>query len=308
MAAGRAVEGGVTEGEDAAVGGDEPVALAVGRGRHADDRLVEGDGTGRAVEGGVTKGEDAAIGSDKPVALPVLRRGDGDDGVVERPADGAERTSRAEVPHRPLRTGEPVVVRGDAGQRGHARAVDAPAATSAVRCETDNQCGDQRRAPVTAARHPGQGGTDRRGAPAAAEPLLHMHVRRIVVCPRVLERCTRGEDGRVAGGLIAEDLTPRPQRSLVQPEPSERGAKSDRRLFAVPLKWWFRNEMATTVCAAGARVDRGDRDECTQAGGRDFVVGRAGAGSHGGTCRRRSSRCSCTQGHREHSIVGRRGR
>jgi len=48
-----------------------------------------------------------------------------------------------------------------------------------------------------------------------------------------------------------EDLTPRPQRSLVQPEPSERGAKSDRRLFAVPLKWWFRNEMATTVCPPG---------------------------------------------------------
>ena len=36
-----AVEPGVTEGEDAAVGGDLPVAAAVGRRRHADDRAFE---------------------------------------------------------------------------------------------------------------------------------------------------------------------------------------------------------------------------------------------------------------------------
>ena len=35
------VEAGVAVGEDAAVGGHEPVALAVGRRRHADDRLVQ---------------------------------------------------------------------------------------------------------------------------------------------------------------------------------------------------------------------------------------------------------------------------
>ena len=40
--AGRAEEGGVAVGEDAAVGGHQPVALAAGRGGHADDGLVEG--------------------------------------------------------------------------------------------------------------------------------------------------------------------------------------------------------------------------------------------------------------------------
>ena len=37
-----AVEGGVAEGEDAAVGGDEPVALAVGGGGHADQGRLLG--------------------------------------------------------------------------------------------------------------------------------------------------------------------------------------------------------------------------------------------------------------------------
>ena len=48
-AARRAVVAGVTEGEDAAVGGDEPVAVAVGGRRHADDGLVEVEGARRAV-------------------------------------------------------------------------------------------------------------------------------------------------------------------------------------------------------------------------------------------------------------------
>ncbi len=41
VATGRAVEAGVTEGEDPAVGGHLPVAAAVGGGGDADDRLVE---------------------------------------------------------------------------------------------------------------------------------------------------------------------------------------------------------------------------------------------------------------------------
>jgi len=40
-AAGGAVAGGAAEGEDAAVAGDQPVAVARGGRRHADDRLVE---------------------------------------------------------------------------------------------------------------------------------------------------------------------------------------------------------------------------------------------------------------------------
>ena len=45
-----AVEVGVAEGEDAAVGRHEPVAVAVGRGGHADDGLVEVNAAGGAVE------------------------------------------------------------------------------------------------------------------------------------------------------------------------------------------------------------------------------------------------------------------
>ena len=67
--AGRTEEPGVTEGEDPAVAGHEPVALAGRGGGHADDRLVEADVAGRAEEGGVTEGEDPAVGGHQPVAL-----------------------------------------------------------------------------------------------------------------------------------------------------------------------------------------------------------------------------------------------
>ena len=41
LAAGRAVEVGVAEGEDSAVSCDQPVALAIRGGGHADDRPVQ---------------------------------------------------------------------------------------------------------------------------------------------------------------------------------------------------------------------------------------------------------------------------
>ncbi len=71
MAAHRPVEGGVAEGEEAAVGGHQPVALAVGRGGHAHHRLVQTHASGRPVEAGVTEGEEAAVGGHLPIALAV---------------------------------------------------------------------------------------------------------------------------------------------------------------------------------------------------------------------------------------------
>ena len=50
-AAERAEVAGVPVGEDAAVPGHQPVAAAVGRGRHAGHRRIEVEGAGRAVEG-----------------------------------------------------------------------------------------------------------------------------------------------------------------------------------------------------------------------------------------------------------------
>src|SRR4029077_663770 len=93
------------EGEDAAVGGDQPVAAAVGGGGHADDGLVEVEAAGGAVEPGVAEGEDAAVGGDEPVvapgggggpaggagelvAAPVGGGGHADDGLVEVEAAG----------------------------------------------------------------------------------------------------------------------------------------------------------------------------------------------------------------------------
>ena len=81
--AGGAVEAGVAEGEDAAVGRHQPVALAVGRGGHPHDGLVEVQVAGGAVEAGVAEGEDAPVGRHQPVALAIGRGGHADDGLVE---------------------------------------------------------------------------------------------------------------------------------------------------------------------------------------------------------------------------------
>ena len=68
MLPGRPVELRVAVGEHAAVARHQPVAAAVGRGRHADDGLVEPDGAGGAVELGAAEAEDAAVGGDLPVS------------------------------------------------------------------------------------------------------------------------------------------------------------------------------------------------------------------------------------------------
>ena len=67
------VEARIAEGEDAAVGGDEPVAAPVGRGGDADDGALEMQRAGGAVELGRPEAEDAAVRSHQPV--PVRRRG-----------------------------------------------------------------------------------------------------------------------------------------------------------------------------------------------------------------------------------------
>src|SRR5207302_1663272 len=71
----RAVEPRVTEGEDAAVAGDQPVAGATGCRGHADDGLVQAHGAGRSVEACVTEGEDAAVRRHHPVPGAAGRRG-----------------------------------------------------------------------------------------------------------------------------------------------------------------------------------------------------------------------------------------
>src|SRR5207245_933263 len=78
QAARRAVEAGVAEAEDAAVGGHQPVAPSAGGGGHAHDGPVEGQAARRAVEAGVAEAEDAAVGGHQPVAVRPGRRVAGD--------------------------------------------------------------------------------------------------------------------------------------------------------------------------------------------------------------------------------------
>src|SRR5581483_11220117 len=82
-AAHRALEAGVAEGEDAAVGGHQPVALAGGGRDERLDRGVEPGAAHRAVEPGVAEGEDAAVAGHHVVALARGRRDRVEDGPVE---------------------------------------------------------------------------------------------------------------------------------------------------------------------------------------------------------------------------------
>ena len=86
---------GVAEGEDPAVGRDEPVARSRGARHGGDDRLVEVEGAGRAEEMGVAEGEDAAVGRHQPVARAAGGADGGDDRLVE--VDGPRRAEEMGV-------------------------------------------------------------------------------------------------------------------------------------------------------------------------------------------------------------------
>ena len=116
---GRAVERGVPEGEDTAVGGDEPVPAAVGRRGRADDRFVQCGATFGAEERGAER-EHTAVGGDHRV--PTGRRigRDGDDGLVEH--ERAGRAPERRVPERedtPVGADEPVAAAVRRGRHRH---------------------------------------------------------------------------------------------------------------------------------------------------------------------------------------------
>src|SRR5688572_1360481 len=79
-----AVEGGVTEVEDAPVGGEQVIAVpALGHGG-ADDRQVQLHRPGAALVGGVPEVEDAAVGGEEPVSLAAGCRRHRHDRLVQR--------------------------------------------------------------------------------------------------------------------------------------------------------------------------------------------------------------------------------
>ena len=175
---GGAVEAGVAEGEDAAVGGEEPVALAVGGGGHPDDRLVQVDRPGGAVERGVAEGEDAAVGGHQPVALARTGGGDADDRPVEgHGCRGAENRCVAQGEDAPGGGGQPVV--GGDGTVGRTGLV--------LR-------GDGRR--LRRAEEDGQGGGGEQKCERAEERLPDRHVTGIVTEGGDLEVTVGGNRGR----------------------------------------------------------------------------------------------------------------
>ena len=131
-AAHRSVEGGVAEGEDAAVGRHRPVAAPVGGVGHAHHRLVEDDAAGRAAEGEVAEVEDAAVGRGQPIPARRSRRGMARhretvveiDGGHEHLSHPTARIAGARA--RPAGVGQPPVAGGVGEQRSPARAGHAP--------------------------------------------------------------------------------------------------------------------------------------------------------------------------------------
>src|SRR5205085_11655999 len=83
--AGGAEEGGVAEGEDPSVGGEEVVALPARRGHGADDRPVEVERRPVAEEPGIAEGHGPAPAGEDPVA--VAGRGGRE---ADRPLAGVE--------------------------------------------------------------------------------------------------------------------------------------------------------------------------------------------------------------------------
>ena len=122
LAAERAVELGVAEGEHAAVGAGEPVALAVGRRGDADDRGVEVRLPSDPRKRRVPEREDAAVGAGEPVAGPPRRvPGDADD-APSSSARPDSAPSRGSAPTATTELGAGSGLRGGGADDGRIRA------------------------------------------------------------------------------------------------------------------------------------------------------------------------------------------
>ncbi len=116
------MEAGVAEGEHAAVGGHQPVAVARWGGGHAHHGPVEPEGPGGAPEGGVAEGEHAAVGGHQPVAGPPARhRRHPDDGLVQTQATGGPDEGGTEGEHAAVGGNQPIARALDGGDRGRRR-------------------------------------------------------------------------------------------------------------------------------------------------------------------------------------------
>ena len=113
------MEAGVAEAEHAAVGGHQPVALAVGGGGHAHHGPVEAQGAGGPVEAGVAEAEDAAVRGHQPVAATVGGGGGPDHRPVEAAGGALEGRRAAEGRGRTVVIGQPATARGGGGDPDH---------------------------------------------------------------------------------------------------------------------------------------------------------------------------------------------
>jgi len=134
VAAGRAIEPGVPKAKTRHRT-RQPVALAVGSGRHGHDGLGQMVAAGRAIEPGVTEGEDPAIGRDQPVALAVPGRHRSNIGLT-RATPPVEPWNPALRRRRPaVGRDQPVATRIRAGRHAHDRFVQGDATSGSAEAD-----------------------------------------------------------------------------------------------------------------------------------------------------------------------------
>ena len=178
--------------------------------------------------------------------------------------------------------------------------LEAPAAALGARHETNHR-GDAEERARRDHGCPGQKNTDRREAPAGADPLLFVHGRRIVARRLRLEQCIRGDLGSIEEWLtratarwhvnvFAPEL-PIDGRSRRCTENSAMSGCSD-----APGRW-IGESPATTVADRGLS-GRGDGNERSEADRRSCALGGAGGVGRGWTRQRRSGQRPDSQGHR----------
>ena len=76
-------EGRIAVGERAPIFGDEPIAAAVGRRCHRNDRSIEVEAARGPIEMGIAETEYPAVSPEEPVALPVGGGSETHDGGIE---------------------------------------------------------------------------------------------------------------------------------------------------------------------------------------------------------------------------------
>ena len=197
---------GVSEGEDAAVRGHQPVALPVRGGGHAHDGLVEVMATHRPVEPGIAEGEDAAVRRHQPVAAAVGGGRHADHRPVQRHGPG--RSVEPGVPEgedAAVGCHQPVPLAGPGPGHAHHRLVEMDGARSSRRTRPRRRRRPRRRTPPTSRRRPAWWPAPADDAPLPAETTDPSRAANTI-------RTARSGSPPTPGGCTGRDLAPATQQ------------------------------------------------------------------------------------------------